>query len=237
MFDNGSYLRRRRRFKRSQAEKEKEERLKRMGENKDGLKESLEEGEVQKPSSGNMSSNSGSGSDSATETPVKLEKDDLRPHTSLSPGELSREAKMEPSDTPHNDCGIARTTSSNHSERHMGISDRVSGGSRLGVSSMSSPHHSSPHHSSHLTMHPQLQAHGLGGLQGHQNLCGVSSNPLSLSHDSTLDPPGNNFSVENFLASSHHLSNGSDIGGTIPNTPRPPPLVSPHLLPYSPSYS
>ncbi|XP_005106278.1 forkhead box C1-A isoform X2 [Aplysia californica] len=230
MFDNGSYLRRRRRFKRSQAEKEKEERMKRMAENKDGVKEGLEEGEVQHShsrggdtSSGNTSSNT-SGSESAVETPVKLEKDSMRPHNSLSPGELSRGTKIEPVDTPKSECGVGGAGGA-HGEHHLSMSDRM-GGTRLGV-----PPLSSPHHPSHLSTHPQLQGHGLG-LQGHQGLCGVSSNSLPLPPD-PIEPTGSNFSVENFLSPSHHLSNGADMGGGASGSSRPPPLVSPHHLPYS----
>ncbi|CAG5121293.1 unnamed protein product [Candidula unifasciata] len=226
MFDNGSYLRRRRRFKRSPAEKEKEERLKRLDENKEGIKEGLEEGEIQHNSSrgdsgsmsnGNASNTSGSMSDS--ETPVKLEKDSLRHRNSMSPGELTRSTKVEPSDPPQSEC-IGGGGLVDHHHHHPMV-DRM-GGARL-----------LSHHSSHLS-HNQLQGHGLS-LQG-QGLCGVSSSSLSLPPDpmSPIESSVSNFSVENFLSPSH-LANGADMGATssTPLSSRPPPLISPHLLSYS----
>ncbi|CAL1541646.1 unnamed protein product [Lymnaea stagnalis] len=222
MFDNGSYLRRRRRFKRSPAEKEKEERMKRLEESKDGVKDGLEEGEIQHNTSrgeSNGNASNTSGSDSASETPVKLEKDTLRQRSSVSPGELTRGTKMEPVDPPHNEC-LAGGLADHHHHHHHSMVDRMGGG-RLG-------------HHGHLS-HAQLQGHGLN-LQG-QGLCGVgSSNTLPLPPDpmSPIESSVSNFTVENFLSPSH-LANGGDMGPGGPSSlsSRPPPLVSPHLLPYS----
>ncbi|XP_059164993.1 forkhead box protein C1-B-like [Physella acuta] len=214
MFDNGSYLRRRRRFKRSPAEKEKEERMKRLEECKDGVKDGLEEGEIQHSSrgesNGNASNTSGSMSDSASETPVKMEKD-MRLRNSVSPGELTRGTKMEPADPPQGEC-----IGGGLSDHHLVMSDRM-GGARLG------------HHGAHLS---QLQAHGLG-LQA-QGLCASSSSlPLPPDSMSPIESSVSNFTVENFL-SPPLLANGGEMvapGSSLSS--RPPPLVSPHLLPYS----
>lgn len=201
--------------------------MKRMEENKEGIKDGLEEGEIQHGSSRGESSSlsngiansntSGSASDSASETPVKLEKDSMRPRNSMSPGELTRGTKMEPADPPHSECigggGLA--------DHHHSMTDRMSG-ARLGS-----------HHSSHLS-HAQLQGHGLS-LQG-QGLCGVTGSSLPLPPDpmSPIESSVSNFSVENFLSPAH-LANGGDMGSSSSSTlsSRPPPLISPHILPYS----
>ncbi|XP_055890239.1 forkhead box protein C2-B-like [Biomphalaria glabrata] len=217
MFDNGSYLRRRRRFKRSPAEKEKEERMKRLEESKDGVKDGLEEGEIHHARESHGNSSNTSGSDTASETPVKMEKDVLRPRNSVSPGELTRSTKIEPMDVPQNECLGGGLDLHHHS-----MAERMAGG-RLG------------HHGGHLS-HPQLQGHGLS-LQA-QGLCGVGAgNSLSLSTDplSPIESSVSNFTVENFLSPSH-LANSDMVPGSSGASnlsSRPPPLVSPHLLPYS----
>ncbi|KAH9493180.1 hypothetical protein Btru_022003 [Bulinus truncatus] len=222
MFDNGSYLRRRRRFKRSPAEKEKEERMKRLDESKDGVKDGLEEGEIQHARESHGNSSNTSGSDSASETPVKMEKEVLRPRNSVSPGDMSRSTKIEPMDTPQSEClgGGLGDLHHHHHHHHHSMAERMVG-SRLS------------HHGGHLS-HPQLQGHGLS-LQA-QGLCGVGAgSSLTLPTDplSPIESSVSNFTVENFLSPSHLASGGDMVTGGAGASSRPPPLVSPHLLPYS----
>ncbi|GFS00935.1 forkhead box protein C2 [Elysia marginata] len=169
MFDNGSYLRRRRRFKRSPAEKEREERMKRLEEErKEGVvKEDLEEGEINHGGSrrnveggalGSSSSASGSMSDGGVggEPSVKMEKDAQGPHGSLSPGEMNRGgAKVEPTDS----VPPLHSTSASSS----------SSGSSEGAGHLSQDH--LPHHS-HYPQNYQHHLHGMGGsaLRGHHHL-------------------------------------------------------------------
>ena len=62
----------------------------------------------------------------------------------------------------------------------------------------------------------------------------MPGNPLSLSSEN-LEANPSNFSVEGFLSPTHHhhhhhLGAGTDLHGGATSTPRPPPLVSPHVL-------
>lgn len=259
MFDNGSYLRRRRRFKRTGAEK----RMKRAEDCKEENKETLEEGEINNPSNshsqghghsqsesgggGNMVNGGGPSSSSSSSShnagvsnhntnaacspgevsaSVKTEKDISRRGMG-SPGEITRNTKMEPMEAPHSDC-LGGSTVDNHHPHHA-ISDRRLGGVTPG---MTSPH------SSHTLAHSQIHHGAHPGVLG-QGLSSCSS--LNLSNDggmSSIDGSGhaNSFSVENFLSPSHLSSHSqADLSGASVSSAglRPPALVSSHPLPFS----
>lgn len=200
--------------------------MKRMEETKEEMTEGLEEGEIQhsgfkresdSKANGNMET-SGSLSEATSATPVKLEKDSMRPRGSVSPGELSRSTKVEPTDVSHSECASGSCLGDH---RHT-VSERA-GGARLG------------HNDSRHLCHTQVQGHGLG-LQG-PGLCLVTNSSLQIHPDSLspLESPVSNFTVENFLSPSH-MAAGGEIGAQAPSSSlssRSSSLMSPHLLPYT----
>ena len=262
MFDNGSYLRRRRRFKRSPAEKEREERLKRLEEErKEGaVKEDLEEGEINHSGNrrnteggavGSSNSTSGSMSDgggggvSGVEPSVKMEKDALGPHGSLSPGEMSRSGtKVEPADAAqplHSNSTSSSLSASSEGAGHLGQDHHshqshytqnyqhhlhgMGGASLRGQHHLHHAHSLNPHHQANLGGHSQLQAGlGVASLQGSGGALCPPLGSVPPGGPDPLSPIGessvSNFSVENFLspsasASATPVSHLSNGGGSL----------------------
>ncbi|XP_041377087.1 forkhead box protein C2-B-like [Gigantopelta aegis] len=157
MFDNGSYLRRRRRFKKkAHIDKEGDDKNIQLGEEEKlkGFEDEERNGEMHSSSSGSEMS----------DLPDKIKEE-----KSVSPIVMSN-TKIEPMDSPKNDC---------------------------------------------LSVRPS------------------TSNTLPIPPDPVMDPTPTSFSVENLMSPNHPTPN-CDLGvaGTFV-TARPPPLVSPHVLPYS----
>lgn len=206
MFDNGSYLRRRRRFKKSHVLKEKEEREKQMADfEKDCRKSDGTNGEggsggghphhdLQNGTDSHTSGSSEAGMEHSPKTAAGLTPHDSRERKPMipdnSPGSAGlANAKSEPVDSPKSDCMSG-----------VGMSVGVGMGG-MGL--------------------------GLGPRPGSSS---ANSLPIPVDPMTPMESSVSSFSVENFLPTASHLSsvgNGSDL------VARPPPLVSPQVLPYS----
>nr|KAG5707888.1 hypothetical protein BaRGS_031619 [Batillaria attramentaria] len=206
MFDNGSYLRRRRRFKKAHVMKEKEEREKQMADYEKDYRKDGSSGEGgsgghhqhhhDMQNGGGESQNSGGTSDQSSEHSPKHsgmghhERGERKPQIAdNSPGSSTlTSTKSEPVDSPKSDCmsGVGMAAAIG-----LGLAARPPGSSSA-------------------------------------NSLPIPPDPLT-----PMESSVSSFSVENFLPTASHLS--SVGGGNDLVTPRPPPLVSPHsqVLPYS----
>ena len=242
MFDNGSYLRRRRRFKKAHAMKEKEEREKHLADYQKDLRKdstgadsgpggggghhhqhqhhhphhdmangtdshtsagSTEGGAERSPKSSGAGSGAGMAHDTRERKPMISDS---------SPGSSGlASTKSEPVDSPKSDCmsGVG-----------LGVGVGVGLGVGVGVG-MSA-------------MGLGLGGARLGGPPSSSSASsGTGANTLPIPPDpmTPLESSVSSFSVENFLpAASHHLSS---VGSGADLVSRPPPLVSPQVLPYS----
>lgn len=215
MFDNGSYLRRRRRFKKSHVLKEKEEREKQMAEFEKECRKEGTGGEGVSSASHHHHhhqhhhhhhelQNGGESQNSVTSEATTSEHSpkhggvshemERKPQISTSsPGSSGvASTKPEPVDSPKSDC-------------MSGVGVGLPGGGSLGGMVL-----------------------GLGGGRPGGS-SGANTLPIPPDPLTPLESSVSSFSVENFLPSAPHLSS---VGPADLVTSRPPPLVSPQVLPY-----
>ena len=230
MFDNGSYLRRRRRFKKSHVMKEKEEREKQMADfEKDCRKDGGANGEGGSGGGahphGHDLQNGGADSHTSGSSEAGL---DHSPKTGVSSSSSSsglahhdsRDRKpMIPDNSPGSAAAAAAAaglTSTKSEPVDSPKSDCMSGvGMSVGVG---------------------MGAMGLG-LGPRPGSSSANSLPIPVDPLTPMESSVSSFSVENFLPTTSHLSSsiggGGGGGGGGELVARPPPLVSPQVLPYS----
>lgn len=209
MFDNGSYLRRRRRFKKAHVLKEKEERDKQMS---DYEKDYRKDGAAGEGGSGghhqhhhDMQNGGGAGGES--QTSAASDSSDHSPkHSSLS----------------HHHHHEQR-------DRKSHLSDGSPGSSNL-ASTKSEPVDSPK--SDCMSGVGMAAAIGLGLTARPPGSSSANSLPIPPDPLTPMESSVSSFSVENLLPTASHLSS---MGGNELVMSRPPPLVSPHsqVLSYS----